>query len=338
MTAVDENAKSLPPADGTAADIPLERVQAELADLRKGAGVEEPALARRIGPYLRELASLGGQPRDSAALRRQLRAELTACASRLPAEARIAVTAGLALSDATRQAKLIGRKLWLAKALSVSPRTAQRRLDDGEALLAEEVALELRGSRGRAATTPVGWYLQELRVVLQLDGEVVESIEERSIVATRPQLDEVMAWVVIPGDKPGQSGPTPVVKVLRGGRLLRTEQPSPGKYVTHIRLDQPLAAGQRGEYGLKLILNDPMAMRPHYVFVPEYPCEAFDLTVRFEPTRPPAWVRKINGEQVRVFDATVPPARPLQVSDSGEVRATFTRLTLNLGYGLQWQP
>jgi hypothetical protein len=199
MTAVDENAKSLPPADGTAADIPVERVQAELAGLRKGAGVEEPALARRIGPYLRELASLGGQPRDSAALRRQLRAELTTCAARLPAEARIAVTAGLALVRAGRQAKLIGRKLWLAKALSVSPRTAQRRLDDGEALLAEEIVLELRGSRDRAATTPVGWYLEKLRVVLELDGEVIECIEERNIVATRPELDEVMAWVVIPG-------------------------------------------------------------------------------------------------------------------------------------------
>jgi hypothetical protein len=62
------------------------------------------------------------------------------------------------------------------------------------------------------------------------------------------------------------------------------------------------------------------------------------MTVRFDPARPPAWVRKVDGEQVRVFDATVPPARPLQLSESGEVRVTFTRLRLNLGYGLQWQP
>jgi hypothetical protein len=271
-------------------------------------------------------------------LRRQLRAELTACAARLPDESRIAVTAGLALSDAARQPKLIGRKLWLAKELSVSPRTAQRRLDAGEERLAEEIVLELRTSRGRAATTPVGWYLEKLRVLLQFDGEVLESIEERNIVATRPQLNEVMAWVVIPGDKPGQPGPAPAVKVLRGGRLLRTERTSPGKYVSRIRLDQPLAAGQHGEYGLKLILSNHATMRPHYLFVPEYPCDAFDLTVRFDPARPPAWVRKVDGEQVRVFDATVPPARPLQLSESGEVRVTFTRLRLNLGYGLQWQP
>lgn len=337
MTAADENVKGLPPADGRAADIPLDRVRAELAGLRKGAGVEEPALARRIGPYLRELASLTGQPRDLAALRRQLRAELTACAARLPGELRIAVTAGLALSDAVRQPKLFGRRLWLAKELSVSERTAQRRLDDGEALLAEEIALELRASRGRAATTPTGWYLEKLRVVLHFDGEVLESFEERSIVATRPRLDEVMAWVVIPGSNPGQSGPAPAVKVLHGGRLLHVEQASPGKYVSRIQLDQPLAAGQRGEYGLKLTLNNPAAIRPHYLFVPEYPCEAFDLSVRFDPARPPAWVRKVDGEQVRVFDAAVPPLRPLPLSDSGEVRATFTRLKLNLGYGLQWQ-
>jgi hypothetical protein len=320
------------------ADIPVERVRAELASLRKGAGVEEPDLARRIGPYLRELASVGGQPRDSAALRRQLRAEFTACAARLPDELRVAVTAGLAISDTVRQAKLIGRKLWLIKELSVSERTVQRLLDKGEARLAEEIALELRSSRNRAATTPVGWYLERLEVLLQLDGDTVESIEDRSIVSTLPRLEEVMAWMVIPGGKPGWSGPAPAVKVLRGGALLRTDQPSPGKYVSRIRLDRPLAAGQGGEYRLKLILNDPTAMQPRYVFVPEYPCEAFDLTVRFDPARPPAWVRRIDGEQVRVFEVPVPPAHPLRLSDSGEVRATFTQLKLNLGYGLQWQP
>jgi hypothetical protein len=333
MTAINENAENLP-----LAEVPLERVRGELAALRKGAGIEDPALARRIGPYLRELASLNGPPRDSAALRRQLRAELGACAARLPDELQMAVTAGLALSDTSRQGKLIGRRLWLAKELSVSERTAQRRIDDGEERLAEEIALELRTSRGRTATTPTGWYLERLRVVIQLDGEVLESIEDRCIIATRPQLRDVMAWVVVPGDRPGRSGPAPVVKVLRGGRLLRTEQRSPGKYVSLIRLDEPLAAGQRAEYGLKLTLSDPAAARPHYLFVPEYPCEAFDLTVRFDPARPPAWVRRVEGEQVRVFDATVPPARSLPLSDSGEVRATFTQLRLNLGYGLQWQP
>lgn len=95
---------------------------------------------------------------------------------------------------------------------------------------------------------------------------------------------------------------------------------------------------ERGEYGLKLTVNRAAAMRPHYLFVPEYPCELFDLTVRFDPALPPAWVRAVDGEQVRVFDAAVPPARSLRLSDSGEVRVTFTRLRLNLGYGLQWQP
>jgi hypothetical protein len=333
MTATNENDKNVP-----LADVPVENVRSELAILRKGAGTEDPALARRLGPYLRELASLSGPPRDPAALRRQLRAELGACAARLPDELRMAVAAGLALSDTARQAKLIGRRLWLAKELSVSERTAQRRMDDGEERLAEEIALELRSSRGRTATTPAGWYLEKFRVLIQLHGEGLESIEDRCIVAARPELRDVMAWVVVPGDRPGRSGPAPVVKVLRGGLLLRTEQRSPGKYVSLIRLDQPLAAGQRGEYSLKLTIADRTAVRSHYLFVPEYPCEVFDLTVRFDPARPPAWVRRVEGEQVRVFDATVPPARSLPLSDSAEVRATFTQLRLNLGYGLQWQP
>jgi hypothetical protein len=337
MTAADENAKSLPPADGTAADIPVEQVRAELAGLRKGAGVEEPALARRIGPYLRELASLGGQPTDSAALRRQLRTELTACAARLPGEARIAVTAGLALSDAARQAKLIGRRLWLAKALSVSPRTAQRRLDDGEALLAEEIALELRGSRGRAAAAPRGWYLDEFRAVLRLDTPAPQSLEHRRIIATRADLQEIMAWADVPGDAPGQQRPKISAEVTYGGRLIKREQPSPGRYQFVVRLPVALQSGDQHEYGLAMQLPEGQPMRPHAIFVPECVCNVIDITVRFDLGRLPAWVRRVDGEPVRVFDAAQPPKEVVIPDESGEVHARFTTPAMNLGYGLQWQ-
>jgi hypothetical protein len=62
----------------------------------------------------------------------------------------------------------------------------------------------------------------------------------------------------------------------------------------------------------------------------------FDLTVRFDLGHPPAWVRQVDGEPVRVFDAARPPGRAVCLDESGEVHVRFMRPEMNLGYGLQW--
>ena len=77
--------------------------------------------------------------------------------------------------------------------------------------------------------------------------------------------------------------------------------------------------------------------QPHYIFTPEYQCNAFDLTVRFDLDHPPSWVREVRGETVRTFDTPRPRTENLVPDGAGEVHVRFENPTKYLGYGLQWE-
>lgn len=88
---------------------------------------------------------------------------------------------------------------------------------------------------------------------------------------------------------------------------------------------------------IQVLPGEPM--RPYYVCVPERRCDRFDLRVRFDRRRPPAWVRRVVGEDLRVYESFegVPPlAVQVQVDGTGEATASFSKLKLRQGYGLQW--
>ncbi len=316
-----------------------ERIVTELRALRKGRALQSRDLDRRIGSHLRELACGGGTPveADTATTRRRLAAELESRASLLSEDARAAIRASLGLSGQTRQMRLFSdRASWLANQIDREYRTALRRIDDAEQLLAEEIAVELHRRRSQAATAPQGWYLDDFRVVLRLDTPTPQSMEHRRIIAARADLQEIMAWVDVPGDGAGRPGPRASAEVMYGGRLVRREQPSPGRFQFVVQLPVALQPGDQHEYGLAMRMPEGETMRPHAIFVPECICNTFDLTVRFDLGHPPAWVRRVDGEPVRVFDAARPPARSISLDESGEVHVRFTRPEMNLGYGLQW--
>jgi hypothetical protein len=314
-----------------------ELIAREIRALRKGRGVQAADLDSRLGPYLRELvASPEG---DDRAIRRQiLTAELNACAEQLAPDLRTAISASLALSPEIRPMAHLGDRVhWLAAHLDRDYRTALRRIEAAEQLLAEHVAHELRRRRGQTSGTPVGWYLDELRTLLRLDTAVPESYENRRIVATHPNLSEVVAWLDVPspagGHPPGLTG-----EVTHGGRLVRQEHPAGGMYQFIVKLPTPLQPGDTHEYGLRLRVSEGEGMRPHYIFTPECRCNAFDLRVRFDPAQPPAWVRRVEGEPVRRFDAPLPAQDLVRLDAAGEVHMRFHSPTMYLGYGAQWQP
>jgi hypothetical protein len=123
-------------------------IAAEIRALRKGRAVDSTDLATRIGPCLRDLVS-GAEP---AALRRELAAALATCARRLPADLGRAIMASLALSTETKGlAHFSDRMAWLAGELGFGYRTALRRVEAAERLLAEEIGLELRRRQERPA-------------------------------------------------------------------------------------------------------------------------------------------------------------------------------------------
>lgn len=311
----------------------IELIVTEIRSLHKGRGIQVHDLDARLGPHLMELA--GGNP---ATRRQALAQQLNGCALELTSDLRLAVTASLGLLGQTRQMPYFRERAeWLAGQLGRDYRTALRRIEAAEKLLAEVIAGELQQRRSRAATAPNGWYLGELRTLLRLDTPTPEAHEHRRVVSTRAGLQEVKAWLDIPRS-PDQPGPDLSAEVLYGGRLIRREQPSGSRFQFFIQLPAPLEVGEEHEYGLVTRMREGAAMRSHYLVVPECRCDAFNLRIRFHPDRQPGWVRRVDGETVRMFDDAQPKGDLAEPDAAGEVHMEFRNLTMYLGYGIQWQP
>lgn len=311
-----------------------QRAAYEIGALHKGRGLQAGDLDARLGPLLRELAGTA----DAAVRRQALTAEISRLAARLPDDYRVAIEASLALSAETiEEPRFTQRASWLAEKIDRDIRTAQRRVREAEWRLAELVATELRRRRGRAPVAPDGWYVSELRAILRLGGDVIESEETRRIVSTREDLTEVMAWLYLPSDA-NQPGGDLRAEIRYGGRLLRKEQPSRNRFNHMVQLPRPLQPGEEHEFGLILHVPRHMLKLPHYLVTPECQVNQADLTVRFDPERLPRWIRRVDGETVRTFE-DLHPAGDLLVPDAaGEVHQEFRDLSLYLGYGIQWYP
>jgi hypothetical protein len=61
----------------------------------------------------------------------------------------------------------------------------------------------------------------------------------------------------------------------------------------------------------------------------------YDLRVRFGSGDRPTWIRRVDGETVRMLD-TAEPANDLTPDDAGEIHLRFHNPTMYLCYGLQW--
>jgi hypothetical protein len=227
------------------------------------------------------------------------------------------------------------RMSWLSAQLRCSYRVALRRVDLAERLLAEEITRELLRRRGRTANAPCGWYLEEFRTVLRLETPSPEAHEHRRVVASADDLREVMASLDVPRDA-DQPRTDLAAEILYGGQLVRRERPTDSRFQYMVQLPKPLRTGEAHEYGLLLRVPSHESMRPHYVFTPELRCDRFELRVRFPAGRRPRWVRRVEGETVRTFDAARHGNDLLLLDGAGELHVQFRNLTMYLGYGVQW--
>jgi len=314
----------------------LAEIAAEIQALRKNRAFSGD-VSGKLGPVLLELA--GGDARQA---NDRLGRELRGLAGRLAGEMRTAILAALALHKDTREMTTYSqRKRWLADTqLDRGDRTAERRIEEAQRLLAQEIAAELERRRGRSDPADDGWFTKHLSVVYLLDGDAPEAVEARRIVSTRHGLTEIITVL----DTPRESGQRRLglkADVTRGGKLLRTEELPRNRNRTRytIALPSPLDADETHEYEMRIRVEPDEPMRDYYVFRPERSCDGFDLRVRFDRRRPPAWVRRVTGEDVHVYypyEGVPIPAERVPVDATGEARASFTRLRQHLGYGLQW--
>jgi hypothetical protein len=302
----------------------------ELKLLRRGYGIESPDLASRIGPALRALC--GVEPSDDpATLRRKVGLVLSTLSGDLPADFGRLTRVALGLDELVA-GRYQQRVRFLADELDRVQRTAQRRIDDGLLRMAE-LALDNQHRAGQA--TP--WHTARLQAWVMLDLPGVEVLETRRIVAHQAGVREIDNSVTVtpPPDWDGSLDPAKLgVDIVRGGTLVAPRLLGPNRLGYGLRLPRPLRQGEATEFTLRMRVTCPFA--PHYVCTPTYPCDEFDLTVRFGLDRIPARVWLLDNVFPLELADEWPQRTSVEPDSCGEVRAEFTGLEQHRSYGLRW--
>lgn len=284
----------------------------ELKALRRGRGVQAPGIDRQVGPALRE--ACGIDEFDGAeVVREKLHTWVSALVRTFPEDLRLAVTTPLALHDEAQHAFLTHRIQWLADLVDRDSRTIRRRIDDGLTRLVEAASRHTaRDDRG----TPDGWHIQQLHVLLRLDGPVPACTERWTIAAERDGVEEIPWPVAARRDGTGFSGGHEI-RVVHGVLLAEGG----------LRLPRPLQAGETQEFSLDVRIPRIQPAHPVYQFRTGRRCDRFDLVVRFHPDRLPI---EVNG----IGDALGSPV----VNSVGEVEMSFRDTIPGRDCGISWTP
>ncbi len=306
---------------------------AELKKLRKGRGLQSPAIESLIGRALREICGIGVGD-GPAIIRERVTDRLAALADSLPRDLALVVRTALALEPDVTGQFLHERIQWLAQDQDRDTRTIRRRVDEGLTRLAEAAT---RSADKLPDDHQEGWHVQQFEAVLRLDTPSPTCYERRIIVADRDDLDRITILYTVPrqtGDATTSHGMR--VEIHYGARLVSQEKISDSLFRFVLQLPVPLARGDRHDHCVIVRLPETQPMRPHYLYVPERPCDRFQLRVRFRDGGVPAEVERVNGAFHRAIDESPDDPEMLAVDSVDEVRSCFTDLAPRLGYGLRW--
>jgi len=314
------------------------RIHRELVALRRGRGIRFLRIPEEVGPCLRQLSGITDQD-GAQAIPLKLDRFLAGYLDNLPADARAAVQIGLGLDSRVDQPSYVARTRSASYShLEMSERTIRRRVDEGVDRLAELISEHVtRGGTppDRVATFP--WRTLHLNVLLVLDLQIPEAFENRTIELGENGLKEIDLAVSVPSVNPRQpvnGGESLGVDVFRGGTLVRRRYESSDRTGITLRLPRPMGAGDRHEVALRY--RSSMGI-PHYGCTPRYPCESFDLHIRFGESVPSEIFRIDEGFQEDARE-TESAGRAVRVDGAGEVHARFTDLKPGFFYGLRWRP
>ncbi len=184
---------------------------------------------------------------------------------------------------------------------------------------------------------PGGWYVESLRASLRMDVDPPQLIEDRRIVATADELDELIVSLSAPRDD-GTVSDAIMAEMVYGGEIVEQQQVGPSHARFVIRLPRPLSLGQRHEYGIHFNSYSRRHLRPYYVLTPFRRCETFALNVRFGTQSLPDALWRLNGVPPRLLDDWAPTSDSIVLDRVGEAHLQFHGLGQGLSYGLQWTP
>ncbi|WP_394617147.1 hypothetical protein JNUCC0626_47310 [Lentzea sp. JNUCC 0626] len=289
----------------------------ELKTLRKGRGVHADRIVDRIGPLL--AAACGITSADgSVAAKQKLVTRLTELVEQLPEDLQFAARAAFGLIPDVRQPLYQERVTWVAARIDRDSRTVRRRIDEAVDQLAELAATT-------APRTDGSWHIAELSVAVVLDQGQPEVIERYQVVVDQDGVETLNFTSVFPVRRRDVD-----VHLLYGGTLRdRSDTDRPGFTLVPA---EPLARGVKHDFALRYRLSHRDAMHPCFLYLPERPCELFDLRVRFEHD---------HKRLVRAFDGVLrsevePTGAQRTVDRAGEIHLRFRRLLPGLVYGARW--
>lgn len=311
----------------------------ELKTLRKGRGIGDRDVRHRAGPALRDALDVSTDATGSD-IRAAAKDWLTALAGQLPEDLRLAVLVAFGVHPDAPSRFYTERVAWLAGQIHRDERTAQRRIDEASAQLADLAVTAAR--KHRDPDCPVGttpWHTESLTAYVVLDGPVPEIIESRRIVSNGDGLTVVDLAVTLPTPPVGEVvGGALGVDVLSGGTMVRTAMESSRRIGFAVELPAPLGRDRRTELTVRFRVLDTALFQPYYVCLPRHRCDHLDLRVRFGRDRLPRQVWRVAGVFQSDIDDPNGTGDPIGPDDAGELAVTFDDLTPGFGYGARWSP
>jgi hypothetical protein len=323
-----------------------DQIRDEIRRLRAGRGVFAPNLAVRMGPHLRNLCGMpdDGAHDDTAQLRPTLIQHLLALAGGLTNERQDALAISLAIdSNVEHLTNFNDRVDHLSTLLAASSRTALRRIGEAEHELAKEIAFELSSNTGGERFVK-SYYIRSCRAIVDntaahADPATVVVSQEREIVCVQDGLAEIPIRFELP-EHPDTPQQVFSARAQHGGRITAQRRLSPTGFELVLGLPSPLAQRKAHRFGISFTFPAEL-IRAHHVITGEVTIRHYQLIVKFHPDHPPAWIRRVDGEDIRTLDAyarrTVAPSGGFPLDAVGEANLTFHHLSPHLAYGCQYR-
>ena len=306
----------------------------EFAALRHGRGLWRPGVHDQVGHAVAEWAGVPPGCTDGEVRRLVDVAIGLIPDADLPADERETVRVAIGLDRRYPATTLTKRIELLASERKQSGRTMRRRVDDAFALLAQVIA-----KRTDRLDPERGWSVRRLRVLVRLDSERPQVREERTIVATRDNLDRIVARFSVPRTLDGEDVDREVsAEIQHGARIAAGNRQGSNHFRYLLDLPRVLARGDEHTYAIVFKVSDGLPITDHYVFNPLTSCASFEARVRFASSHLPVAVWRTDRTVPRSLPHRGHPDGPmLSLDGAGEVAQTFDDLEQGFSYGICWR-